>query len=213
MKNYYEILEIDKNASQEVIEKAYKVLIKKYHPDLQTSQEAKMTCEEKIKEINEAYETINNPSLRAEYDNKLSHQNNNNQNPENNSVSESPAKTANTSNSTQENYDFNNNNEELKRQEQYQRQRQQQEQQAQYQEAVQKAYHDAYIQDLKNRGYKIRYKKSLNDYLRSAVALLISIGIIALILQIPVVKNYFYQLYIDNTVIRTFVDTIANIFN
>ena len=35
MKNYYEILEVDKNASEEVIEKAYKTLAKKYHPDLQ----------------------------------------------------------------------------------------------------------------------------------------------------------------------------------
>ena len=35
MKKYYEILEVDKNASQEVIEKAYKTLAKKYHPDLQ----------------------------------------------------------------------------------------------------------------------------------------------------------------------------------
>ena len=33
--NYYKILEVDKNASPEVIEKAYKTLVKKYHPDLQ----------------------------------------------------------------------------------------------------------------------------------------------------------------------------------
>ena len=35
MKNYYEILEVDSKASPEVIEKAYKTLVKKYHPDLQ----------------------------------------------------------------------------------------------------------------------------------------------------------------------------------
>ena len=34
-KNYYEILEVDKNASDEIIEKAYKTLVKMYHPDLQ----------------------------------------------------------------------------------------------------------------------------------------------------------------------------------
>ena len=38
MKNYYEILEVNKKASKEVIEKAYKVLVKKYHPDLYTGQ-------------------------------------------------------------------------------------------------------------------------------------------------------------------------------
>jgi len=32
--------------------------------------------------------------------------------------------------------------------------------------AVKKAYHDAYIQDLRNRGYKIRYKKTIKDYLK-----------------------------------------------
>ena len=35
MKNYYEILEVDRKASPEVIDKAYKTLAKKYHPDLQ----------------------------------------------------------------------------------------------------------------------------------------------------------------------------------
>ena len=39
MKNYYEILEVDKNASEEVIEKAYKTLAKKYHPDLQNNSD------------------------------------------------------------------------------------------------------------------------------------------------------------------------------
>ena len=41
MKDFYRILEVDRKASIDVIEKAYKVLAKKYHPDLQTTQEAK----------------------------------------------------------------------------------------------------------------------------------------------------------------------------
>ena len=55
MKNYYEILEVDQKASKEVIEKAYKVLAKKYHPDLQEEKNRK-NAEDKIKTINEAYE-------------------------------------------------------------------------------------------------------------------------------------------------------------
>ena len=71
MKNFYEILEINENASQEIVEKAYKVLVKKYHPDLQTDPEQKHQCEIKIKEINEAYETLSNNELRVAYDEKL----------------------------------------------------------------------------------------------------------------------------------------------
>lgn len=66
MKNYYEILEVNSKASKEVIEKAYKVLIKKYHPDGQVS-EKKNEYNEKVKEINEAYEVLSNPFLRSQY--------------------------------------------------------------------------------------------------------------------------------------------------
>ena len=39
MKDYYGILEVNEKASQEIIEKAYKTLVKKYHPDLYSSVE------------------------------------------------------------------------------------------------------------------------------------------------------------------------------
>lgn len=70
MRNYYDDLEINKNASQEVIEKVYKVLAKKYHPD--TTQEAdKQLAEEKFKMISEAYETLSNEDKRKKYDIEL----------------------------------------------------------------------------------------------------------------------------------------------
>ena len=67
MKTLYEVLEVSEKASDEVIEKAYKVLAKKYHPDLQTP-ENKKTAENKMKQLNDAYETLSNKSKRAEYD-------------------------------------------------------------------------------------------------------------------------------------------------
>ena len=69
-KNYYEILEVDRNASPEIIDKAYKTLAKKYHPDLQ-DEFHKKEAEETFKIINEAYETLSNPEQRALYDQKI----------------------------------------------------------------------------------------------------------------------------------------------
>lgn len=63
----YEILEVSEKASDEVIEKAYKVLAKKYHPDLQTP-ENKKSAEEKMKQLNDAYSTLSDKNKRAEYD-------------------------------------------------------------------------------------------------------------------------------------------------
>ena len=70
MKNYYEILEVDKNASEEVIEKAYKTLAKKYHPDLQNNSNS----QNKMQQINEAYEILSNDFKRREYDEKIQKQ-------------------------------------------------------------------------------------------------------------------------------------------
>ena len=70
MENYYKILEVDKDASQEIIEKAYKTLVKRYHPDLQTGID-KINSEEKIKKINEAYDILSDKEKRQNYDNKL----------------------------------------------------------------------------------------------------------------------------------------------
>ena len=65
--NYYDILEVSKNASPEIIEKAYKTLVKKYHPDLQKDED-KNKYEEKIKKINEAYDILSDSEKRKKYD-------------------------------------------------------------------------------------------------------------------------------------------------
>lgn len=70
MKNYYEILEVNQKASTEIIEKAYKVLIKKYHPDTVTKEKEEF-AEKKIKEINEAYKVLSDEFLREQYDAEL----------------------------------------------------------------------------------------------------------------------------------------------
>ena len=70
-KNYYEILEVDKHASSDIIKKAYTTLAKKYHPDLQPDDQQE-DAKKKLQKINEAYETLSNEELRKEYDISLS---------------------------------------------------------------------------------------------------------------------------------------------
>ena len=70
MKTLYEILEVSENASKEVIEKAYKVLAKRYHPDLQ-DEKNKKNAEENMKKINEAFEILMDDQKREQYDNEL----------------------------------------------------------------------------------------------------------------------------------------------
>lgn len=72
MKNYYEILEVNETASQEVIERVYKLLAKKYHPDMNLDNPKE--AEEKFKEVTTAYETLSNPDKRKKYDEELSYE-------------------------------------------------------------------------------------------------------------------------------------------
>lgn len=70
MKNYYEILEVDVHASKEIIDKAFKVLAKKYHPDTQ-QDDKKEWAEEQFKLLNEAYEILSDDEKRKIYTKEL----------------------------------------------------------------------------------------------------------------------------------------------
>lgn len=69
-KDYYEILGVDKKASNDELKAAYRKLAKKYHPDLYTNatEAEKKNAEAKFKEINHAYDVLSDADKRAAYD-------------------------------------------------------------------------------------------------------------------------------------------------
>ena len=64
-RDYYEVLGIDKGASDSDIKKAYRSLAKKYHPDVNPGDK---DAEVKFKEVNEAYEVLSDADKKARYD-------------------------------------------------------------------------------------------------------------------------------------------------
>lgn len=228
MKNYYEILEVDSKASPEVIEKAYKTLVKKYHPDLQNAIN-KNEYEEKMKEINEAYSILTDEYKKASYDEQLrrtiiSREEYENAIQENERLRNELEKNSAVNNNLfyneriQNNYQrpvpnneyngFEDGNaitnmgkilrEEIKRA---------------TENAYNKAYEDAYIQDMKNRGYKIRYKHNFKYYIKLVGCILVVILVFMLIYQIPIVKGFFTKLYESNIFFRIIVNLFKSIIS
>jgi len=218
-KNYYDILEVNKNASPEIIKKAYTTLAKKYHPDLQ-EKEFKKDSEEKLKLINEAYEVLSDEEKRNQYDvqlqqdeiknekiiDELLYENMNLKNELNNmkqniNIQSTFTPVSNTSDKNTSDYES-----KLKYQQEL-------DYQQQVTQARKKAYHDAYIQDLKNKGYRIKYKKTFRDYIKNFIALLLTLFILFLLWQIPFVQRFLISIYNENPIIHTFIDFISKVFN
>lgn len=218
MKNYYELLEVSEKASQEVIKKAYTTLVKKYHPDLQPISEKKK-AEEKIKEINEAYEVLSDETKRENYDKKLESERitaekvktkmNNNQSYNQASTPKKVIRKPNLSNNSNDFDAFN----------QFQKDYTNIMNEAYnnaYNQAYNNAYNQAYINNLKNMGYEIEYERPFKEKVK--IALSIVLGILAVVIigfvlwLIPPVKSYFIGLYNDNEVFKLVVDILNNIF-
>jgi len=222
MKNYYEILEVDKHASIEIIDKAYKVLAKKYHPDMHMGDK-KTWAEEHFKKISEAYEVLSDESKRISYDQELE------------------ASTI----------DYSKKYEELCIQQEFLKQElqtlrsryqttynntvhSQSSQQPKYgtnrdvnasqniyykknitshpdiDEIRKQEFNRAYNNILHNLGYTIRQKKTFKDFLAFIITICLIIGIIYILWNIPFTKNYLVQFYESNDILKGIVDFLRH---
>lgn len=208
MKNYYEILEVNKNASQETIAKVYKFLAKKYHPD--ANPDNKQEAEEKFKEISEAYEILSNEEKRKEYDEEL-HDYEISSSPQTVSMEDfmklndycKQLESALKQSSSEKNNGYAGNYSTVgNASSQYSPQSNQAEEQAReqaYHDAVNRAYHDTYVNTLKSMGYKIKYKKTFKEQLKNIFALVIATVVLYILFKliwiIPTLRNLFLSLF------------------
>lgn len=226
----YEILEVSETASKEVIEKAYKVLAKRYHPDLQTPENKQM-AEQKMKEINEAYDILSDDTKRKTYDEKLQIQRESEKRTNMNAQYDMGTKQRTTDTSytnyansqgqasqkQQNSYDSYNrqemSSEELRYRE-MQRRRYEEElrkQQEQMQKNMQAQYENAYYDYLRSLGYRIKERWTWEKTKKLIVSILIMIGILWILWVIPPTHNLMLHLYESNGIIKVLVDIILGI--
>ena len=211
--NYYEILEVNKNASPEIIEKAYKTLVKKYHPDLQ-QDENKNKYEEKIKKINEAYDILSDSEKRKKYDLNLKnteisindynslYQENINLKNNLNILKEK----LNYLNNIQKNYEINNlnyNNLENNSENFLNNNLNSNKNNENYYKNIKNNYNNYNNLKLNNL---FHFKKRLKDLLALIITILIFIFIFFILWHIPFTRNYLIKLYNENSILQFFIN-------
>lgn len=219
MKTLYEILEVSEKASKEIIEKAYKVLAKKYHPDLQ-KPENKANAENKMKEINEAYEVLGDEEKRKSYDAKLEnerktdeqlHSQTHNQQSVTSQYQQPYYKQENQSSSKVQSQAEQRYRDMQKRRYEEELRKQQEQMRKTIQEDMERQAQNAYYNYLRSLGYKIKERWTWQKTKKLLLILLI-IAMIAFILWLlPPTHNMMMEIYNNNKLIKIFVDIIVGI--
>ena len=212
----YEVLEVSENASAEVIEKAYKVLAKKYHPDLQ-SEANKKSAENKMKKINEAYDILGNEEKRKEYDKALEQEREEQRLKQEMELERQriEKEQANQASYMNEYSDVNTKNEtELQRQlREYEKdlKRKEMQRMQKMQENLNREYENAYYNYLRSLGYKVKRritKERVRDFF-------ITIGVMILIITalwfIPPTHDWLVSFYEENPILKAIIDVIVSV--
>ena len=197
MSNLYEILEVSEKASKEVIDKAYHVLVKKYHPDLQQAEEKK-NAEEKMKKINEAYEILGNEGKRKEYDISLAEKRRQEK------VLEEQKRNQQIQ-YEQKKQNINEHTNEINQQNNYENARK-------VQKEVNRTYENAYNNYFRNWVYKIKEPWTLKRFLELLKAIAVFAIIVLVIWIFPPTHKMLMELYENNFIVKGIINVISNIF-
>lgn len=213
--NYYEILEVNENASIEVIDKAYRVLAKKYHPDVYEGD--KKQAEAMMQKLNEAYDVLSDENKRSNYDAILKRKK---------QIELEKSITENKKNSSIDSQNFNNINSQtetdtpLNNPAKYNKEKfvvdttyMDEKQKRKIKKKLQERYVEAYDNYLRSRGYKLRYKWTPKRFLKAILIVAFSILILTLIFFLPPVHNYFISVYESNPIFKMTVDLISSFFS
>ena len=192
-KDYYKILGLETNkVSVEEIKIAYREQAKKYHPDLQNNSD----CQDKMRQINEAYEILSNDFKRREYDEKIKRQ----------SVSIEEYNRI-----IQEN---NRLKKDLKR---VVNQREMRQNQGRLEEmSIMQRYYEQIKKATKQPQMRYERKKtkiSLEKIKKIVIYIAILIGIGLVLAIVPFTRKFFINLYNNNVIIKLLVDTIVETFS
>ena len=203
MITYYEILEVSRMASKEVITKAYKVLVRKYHPDLEQDEGKKEEAKEKMVRINEAYETLSDDEKRKKYDDTIAileekeriakekeRQQSKTQNINNNRNINVNNNTVDVNNNINNIDNRNNLNNDTILQEEMQRA--EEEIQMHKQNIVNKMYED-YYNTLRRKGYNVVTVRPLKERIKAYLIAGIVILLLILIYNIPFIRGFIYS--------------------
>ena len=223
METLYDILEVSRKASKEVIEKAYKTLAKKYHPDLQTP-ENKEFAEKRMKEINEAYDILSDEQKRKEYDEKLENQElrkkqeeyQNSINYKNNSESQNKKYESNVENTSarwaSDSNDYNNQDFDWKKAYTNLNKKEQRKIMKEVQREANAEYRKQYEDYFRSLGYKIKHRWTFKDFLTIILVIGALVVIMGILWLIPATHEYMLNLYNTNLIVKIIVDIIIGVF-
>ena len=212
METLYDVLEVSNKASKEVIEKAYKTLAKRYHPDLQESSNRK-SAEEKMKKINDAYSVLSDDAKREEYDRSLQEemerlqrekqQSENQKRREQQTANEAPRNNQQT---IKNKY----NNEEFNWIEYYNRltRREQRKVKKHIERDARNEYRNLYENYFRSLGYRVPHKWTLKEVKMFFLVIITIIILFIILWLVPVSHDWMVNLYNSNV----FVLIIVNLF-